>query len=828
MKSQTRVVVIGGGIAGCSTLYHLTQEGWGDVVLVERNELTSGTTWHSAAQVTNFGMNQTMVGLKSHSIRLYKELAADSEYPINYHHGDGGIRLANTERVMEGYRHFASQAKGMGVDFEIIDAAECARRHPLITTDNLLGGLWDPLDGDIDPAQLCQALVRRARKAGAEVYRNTPVTGLTQHKDDSWTVHTAHGDIRCQIVVNACGYRVNEVGAMMGVHHPVASMEHQYFLTEPIAELEARETRVPLLRCPIDDFYSRQEKKGLLVGFYEQGCKTWGMDGIDPDFVNALCPNDVDRVMPVLENVFKRMPALEKVGIHTIVNGPITYSIDGAPLVGPIPGKRNAFCIIGLRAGLGEGGGHGWLLAQQIVHGEACYDTWVIDPRRFTGHANVELTALKAIEDYQNEFRFHFPHEHRPAGRPIKTTPLTPILAAEGAEFGVVNGWERLAYIKPSPEFHETHSFRFTEAFDVVASEVKAVQAGVGLTEVNGFNRIEVTGDGARDWLDTMFCGRIPRKAGKVGLGYLLNHHGNVKGEATLANLDEGTIWYGSAAASEFHDMDWLSAHLPRDGSVKLRSLTNDWTILALAGPKSRDVLSVAARGDWSAEAFPWLSVRRAFVGIAPAVVMSVSYSGELAYEIHVPNAQLYAAYLALRKAGEAHGLRLFGSYAVESMRLEKGYRHWKADLVTEFTPFESGLARFVDLSKPAFVGKAALERMQVAGARRAFVTMVLECTHAPAHPGDSITHEGRVIGTVTSAGWGHRVGKNIAMGFVEPDFAAVGSRVQVEVIGEPVAAQVVPGCLYDAENSQLRGANNAGSVPIAGPTDGRTLETTR
>ncbi|MCV2872500.1 FAD-dependent oxidoreductase [Defluviimonas sp. WL0050] len=805
MKTQTRVVVIGGGIAGCSTLYHLTKEGWTDVVLVERNELTSGTTWHSAAQVTNFGMNQTMVGLKSHSIRLYKELAEDPEYPINYHHGDGGIRLANTERVMEGYRHFASMAKGMGVNFEVIDAAECARRHPLISTDNLIGGLWDPLDGDIDPAQLCQALARRARKAGAEVYRNTPVTGLTQHKDDSWTVHTENGDIHCEIVVNACGYRVNEVGAMMGVHHPVASMEHQYFLTEEIPAIREAGHRMPLLRCPISDYYCRQEKNGLLVGFYEQGCKTWGMDGIDPNFVNALCPDDLDRVTDVLEGAFARMPALMEVGIHTVVNGPITYTIDGAPLVGPIPGKRNAFCIIGLRAGLGEGGGHGWLLAQQIVHGEACYDTWCLDPRRFTGHANVELTALKAIEDYQNEFRFHFPHEHRPAGRPMKTTPLTPILAAEGAEFGTVNGWERMAYIKPSADFHETHSFRFTEAFDVVAKEIKSLQASVGLTEVNGFNRIEITGTDARDWLDTMFCGQVTKKPGRVGLGYLLNHHGCVKGEATLANLDAETIWYGSAAASEWHDMDWLRAHLPKGKDIQLRSLTNDYTILVLAGPKSRDVLAAASRGDWSAAGFPWLAVRRAFVGIAPAVVMAVSFSGELAYEIHVPNALLYSAYLALRKVGEAHGLTLFGSQAVESMRLEKGYLHWKADLITEFDPFETGLHRFVDLSKPDFIGKAALGRRKAEGTRRQLVSLVLDCTHAPAHGGDSVVMEGSVVGTVTSAGWGHRVGRNIAYAFVDPGFAAEGTSLTVEVIGEPVPAVVIDAALYDPQNLLVR-----------------------
>lgn len=805
MKTQCRAVVIGGGIAGCSTLYHLTQEGWTDVVLVERNELTSGTTWHSAAQVTNFGMTQTMVGLKSHSISLYKELADDPDYPINYHHADGGIRLANTEAQMDGYRHFASMARGMGVEFEVIDAEECARRHPLISTDNLLGGLWDPTDGDIDPAQLCQALARRARKAGAEVYRNTPVTGLTQLPDDSWIVHTEKGDIACEVVVNAGGYRVNEVGAMMGMEHPVASMEHQYFLTEEIPAIRDAGHRMPLLRCPISDYYCRQEKNGLLVGFYEQDCKTWGMDGIDPNFVNALCPDDLDRVTDVLEGAFERMPALMETGIHTVVNGPITYTIDGAPLVGPIPGKRNAFCIIGLRAGLGEGGGHGWLLAQQIVHGEACYDTWVIDPRRFTGHATVELTALKSIEDYQNEFRFHFPHEHRPAGRPMKTTPLTPILAAEGASFGVVNGWERMEYIKPTPDFKENHGFRFNEAFDVVAGEVAAVQNAVGLTEVNGFNRIELTGSGVHDFLDRMMCGRVTRKAGRVGLGYLLNEQGRVKAEATIANMPDGSVWYGSAAASEYHDRDWLAAHVREGEDVQIKMLTNDWTILVMAGPKSRDVLSAVSRADWSKAAFPWLSVRSAFIGIAPAMVMSVSFSGELAYELHIPNNQLYSAYLALRQAGEAHGMKLFGSRAVESMRMEKGYMHWKADLLTEFDPFETSLDRFIKIDKGDFVGRDALIEHQKAGMRKKLVTLRVDTDIAPAHGGASIMQGGRVVGTVTSGDWGHRVGANLAYAFVDVDVVANPVDLTVDIIGTEYPVKLETEQLYDPENLLVR-----------------------
>lgn len=810
MKTRTKVVVIGGGIAGCSTLYHLTQEGWSDVVLVERDELTSGTTWHSAAQVTNFGMNQTMVGLKSHSIALYKKLRDDPEYPVGYHHGDGGIRLANTEEQMQGYRHFASMARGMGVEFEVIDAEECARRHPLISTENLLGGLWDGEDGDIDPAQLCQALAYHARKAGAEVYRNTPVTGLRQHKDDTWTVETTNGNIDCDIVVNACGYRVNEVGAMMGVHHPVASMEHQYFVTEDIDGIVQAGHRMPLLRCPISDYYSRQEKNGLLVGFYEQDCKPWGMDGISPNFSNDLCPDDLERVMDVLEGAFARMPALADVGIKRVVNGPITYTIDGAPLVGPIPGKRNAFCIIGLRAGLGEGGGHGWLLAQQIVHGEACYDTWCLDPRRFTGHANVELTSLKAIEDYQNEFRFHFPHEHRPAGRPAKTTPLTPILAAKGAEFTVVNGWERVDYFKPSPDFHPHHTFEFDESFDVIAKEVQLVQTKVGLTEVNGFNRIEITGADRHSFLERMMCGRVQKCDGRVGLGYLLNDHGMIKAEATVANIpasDRGPdrVWYGSAAASEYHDMDWLTSHVQDDEDVQFKSLTNDQTILVLAGPRARAVLSKAARGDWSKDAFPWLSVRECFIGFAPATVMAVSFSGELAYEIHVPNSALYAAYLALTDAGVEHELGLFGTRAVESMRMEKGFLHWKSDLITEFDPFETGLDRFVKMDKPDFIGKAALENRVRNGVQKRLVSLEIDCDHAPAYGGASLMKGDDVVGTITSGAWGYRVGKNLAYAFIDPSLSEIGTCVKLDLLGQLVDANVFAPSPYDPNFELLR-----------------------
>ena len=804
MKSQARVVIIGGGIAGCSTLYHLTREGWSDVVLVERDELTSGTTWHSAAQVTNFGAVQTMVGLKSHSIRLYKELAEDPDYPINYHYSDGGIRLASTQGHVDGYRHFISVARGMGVEFELIDAAESARRHPLITTDGLLGALWDPSDGDIDPAQLCQALARRARKAGAEVYRHTPVTGLTKKANDEWIVHTAKGDIACEHVVNAGGYRVNEVGAMMGVTHPVVSMEHQYFLTDPIAEIEALDHRVPLIRCPTDDFYSRQEKKGLLVGFYERDCKTWGLDGIDPDFTSALCPNDPDRVLEVVEGACRRLPCLATAGIHTIINGPITYTPDGLPLVGRVPGKRNAWCIIGLRAGIGEGGGHGWLLAQEMVHGQACYDTWCLDPRRLTGHCTTEYTALKAVEDYQNEFRFHMLHEFRTAGRLAKTNPLYEVLKARGARFGTVNGWERALFFASDENFVDEPSFRFTETREVVAGEVKAVQERVGLMEVSGFTRFEVTGPAAAGWLDSLFTSPMP-KVGKVALTYSVTASGQVLSEVTVARLGEDRFWLGVAAAAEWHDRDWLQERLPHKG-VSLANLTAAHTILVVAGPRSRALMkSLSPRSPWSREDFPWLSVREVFIDQHRVIAMSVSFSGELAFELHVPNESLYHVYCLIEDAGKAFGLKPFGLYATESMRLEKGYRHWKADLINEINPFEAGLERFVRLNKGRFEGCDALADLVAKPPRRKFAMMTLESDLAPAHGGDSIRMNGDVVGTITSGGWGHRTGRNIAFGYVEPAHAAEGTRLEVEIIGERVNATVVADCLYDPGNQRVR-----------------------
>ena len=804
MKTQARVVIIGGGIGGVSTLYHLAKEGWTDAILVERDELTSGSTWHAAAQVTQFGANQTMVALKRHSIDLYRELANDPEYPINYHI-TGGMRLAHTPSQVDTYRHYIGMAAGVGVETEFIDAKEAGRRHPLMQTDGLLGAWWDPLDGDIDPAQLVFSLARHARNAGCEIYRFNPVENITRKPSGEFIVHTRNGDINCEIVVNASGYRVNEVGSMLGVTHPVVSMEHMYFLTEPIEDIAQLDSRVPIIRDPRDNFYSRQEKTGLLVGVYEQSCQLFGLDGIDPGFTKSLCPSDLNRCLDNMERIFKRLPCLTDTGIHTVINGPITYSADGAPLVGAVPGLPNTFACLGLRAGIGEGGGLGKVLAQIIVYGECEWDAWYLDPRRLTSWATVDTTCRKAVEEYQREFDYHLPQEYRPAARLARSTPLYAELDKQHCHWGVVNGWERALFFKPSPEFEDQNSYRFTPTRDVIAREVRGIVNSVGLMEVSGFNRYDIRGLGAGEFLDRMTCSAIPKQNGKVNLCYLLTEKGHLLSEATIARLGEEHYWYGSAAPAEWHDRDWLCQHMP--DSVSLNEMTTSHTTLVLAGPQSRNLLqSLSSRNDWSNEAFSTMRAKRMHFGNVGVLTMRVSFSGELAYELHVANEHLVFIFGLLKEAGIKFGLVQFGLYATESMRLEKGYLHWKADLIYERNPLEAGLEQFTKMEKPAFIGKEALQKESKRGYRQRLVVMAVNCDYAPAHAGDPVYLCGQHVGTVTSGGYGHRVQKNIAYAYVDARALTDDtSEFEVSILGECHSATLTARCMFDPQNLRVR-----------------------
>lgn len=808
LPARARVVVIGGGVGGASTFYHLTEHGWTDTVLVERDELASGSTWHAAGQVTQFGAVQTMVGLKKYSVELYTRLAADPEAPITYHRDDGGIRLGYDQSDLDGYRHFVGMAKGMGVDFEVLGPSEMAEAHPLMDITGLTCGLWDPVDGDIDPTGLVNGLCRAGRLNGGQVFRHTEVIGLEPTADgEGWIVRTTRGDIECESFVNAGGYRVHQIGKFYGLESAVSSMEHQFFITEELPELKELDRRVPLLRDPGDDFYSRQEHNGLLVGIYEQGCKTWGRDHIPDDFAGKLEPPDLDRLVDNMERVMERLPVLQTAGISSVINGPIAYSGDGVPLVGKLPGVKNGYAMLGIRAGIGEGGGLGKVLAEVIVDGESEWDTWCLDPRRFTRYADEAYASAKAVEEYQREFIFHRPDEHRPAGRKAKVTPLYDLLAAKGAEFGALNGWERVLYFHPSPDegaedFDHVPAFRFSTFHDQVGREARAVRDTVGIVEISGFTRFEVKGSGAADWLDSLSAGRMPA-VGRTALAYVSDDKGRFRSEFTFYRQADDHFWLFSAAAAEWHDLDLLNEADPPDG-VTITNLTDSHNAIMVAGPRSREVLAAVTDHPLDNRLFPWLSARHINVAGVDVHALRISFTGELGWELHFPTDHSVAVYEALWAAGEPLGMVNFGLLATESMRMEKNYRAWKHDLHTEFTVLEAGLDRFVDLSKD-FRGRDAVAAQRDAGPRRLFVALEVDNDEAAAHTGDPIWDGEELIGVVTSGGYGHTMGVNIAMGYVEPAYAEPGTELAIDVIGVRSPAVVRAEPMFDPEHQRPR-----------------------
>ena len=802
LPSRARVVVIGAGVGGASTFYHLTTHGWKDIVLLERDEFASGSTWHAAGQVTQFGAVQTMVGLKKYSVELYTKLAADPDRPITYRRDDGGIRLGYDQQDMDGYFHFVGMAKGMGVDFEVLSPSEMAEAHPLLDVSGLTCGLWDPVDGDIDPTGLVNGLVHAGRKNGGEAFKFTDVIGLTQTAD-GWTVHTNRGDIECESIVNAAGYRVHQVGNFYGLESAVSSMEHQFFLTEELPELQELGRRVPLIRDPGDDFYSRQEHHGLLVGIYEQDCKTWGRDHIPVDFANKLEPPDLDRLEDNMMRIMERLPVLQTAGISAIVNGPITYSGDGVPLVGRLPGRRNAYCMLGLRAGIGEGGGLGKVLAEIIVDGQSEWDTWVLDPRRFTQYADESYASAKAVEEYQREFVFDHPDEHRPAGREQKTTPLYDVLRSKGAEFGVINGWERALYFHPTENgFEHVPAFRFSTYHDQVGREAKAVRGNVGVAEINGFTRFLVEGAGAIDWFDTLAAGRIPA-VGRTSLSYVSDEKGRFLSEFTMTRLTEDSFWLLSAASAEWHDLDVLNEANPPSG-VTITNLTHDHNALMVSGPKARDVLAAVTDHPLDNKNFPWLATRQIQIAGWTVTALRLSFTGELGWELHMPMKASIPVYEAIHAGGADLGIVDFGLLATESMRIEKNYRAWKSDLHTEFNVLEAGLDRFVNMDKN-FRGRDAIAAQRDAGHRRVFVALEVENDEASAHLGDPIWHDDALIGVVTSGAYGHFTETNIAMGYVDPRFSEPGTELAIDVIGQRSGATVRAEPMFDAPHARTR-----------------------
>ena len=809
LPNHARVLVIGGGIVGCSILYHLAKAGWKDLVLLEQNELTSGSTWHAAGNCPNFAGSWGVMRMQAYSTRLYQRLGEEADYPINYS-STGALRLAHTAERMREFEHVRSMAHYQGIPMEMVSCADMQQLCPVLETHDLEGGLWDAADGDIDPAQVTQAFAKAARALGAHISRFCAVTGLRQRPSGDWEVETGKGALRAEIIVNAAGYRAPEIGRMMGRDIPSVSMSHQYLVTDDIPELAARDAKIPMIRDPDVSYYLRQERHGLILGPYERQATPYWTRPDDPmpeDFSFQLWPDDLDRIESYVEDACARMPILGTAGIRKVINGPIPYSPDGLPLVGPVPGIRNAFEACAFTFGIVQGGGAGKVMADWIVEGAPEWDMWAIDPRRFTDFATKSYAIAKAKEVYANEYAIQFPFLEWPDGRPAKTSPLYEGLKARGAEFGARGGWEKPTWFSPPglggsalPATYDRPAW-----FETVAAEVRAVRDGVGLLDLTAFGRFELKGPGAAEWLNGLIAGALP-KPGRITLAYFCTPQGRILTEMTVTRFAEDHFWLLTAVGAQWHDGDWLRRHLPVDAGLTLEDITARWGTLVVAGPKSRDVLAGIVDRDLSNDAFPWLTHQPVEIGMSRGVAIRVNYVGELGWELHMPIETLAGVDRTVRDAGEAHGIRDFGIYAMESMRLEKCYRSWKGDLSTDYSPLTGALDRFIRLGKPAdFIGKVALQAEHESGSPERFVPLIVEAGTVDAVYLSTVWKGDQPVGLVTSGGYGHRIGKSIALAYVRRDLAVEGKLLEVEILGRRIRATVGSEPLYDPANERLR-----------------------
>ncbi len=812
LPGTARVVIIGGGAVGASSLYHLAKLGWRDCVLLEKDELTSGSTWHAAGNVPTFSASWSVMNMQRYSTELYRTLGEAVGYPMNYH-VTGSIRLGHTRDRMLEFERVVGMGRYQGMDVEMCTVADLVSRYPFLETHDLAGGLYDPCDGDIDPAQLTQALAKGARDLGARIVRFCAVTGARREHGE-WVLETGQGDIRCEYVVNAAGYRAQQVGALFGRFVPMVSMSHQYLLTDPIPELEAytAETghKLPLLRDVDSSYYLRQEKTGLNLGPYERGCRAHWVTPDDPlpdDFAFQLYPDDLDRLEWYIADAVARVPILGSGGVNKVINGPIPYAPDGNPLIGPMPGVPNAFEACVFTFGIAQAGGAGKVLAEWVVEGGTEWDMWSCDPRRFTAWADQDYAHRKAIEVYGHEYAMHYPHYQWPEGRDKRLSPLHERLAEAGAQFGAYNGWERATWFARDGDDTSLESqatwAREGPWFAAVGEECLAVRDAAGILDLPGFSRFEVSGEGAVDWLRGLVAGRIAR-VGRIGLAYFPDHRGRILTEMSVVRLEQDRFWLITAATAEWHDREWLERNLPAGTAIRIEDRTEEFGTLILAGPNSRAVLAPVCDADLTA---PWLTHQPARIAGHEVRLVRVSFTGELGWEVHADVAALADVYAALMAAGEAHGLRRFGMYALDSLRLEKGYRAWKGDLSTDYSLLEGGLERFVRLDGPDFIGREAILAERRRGVARRFSTLVVDAGEYDAPYMSTVWRGGEQVGETTSGGWGHRLGKSIALGTLRADCATPGTAVEVEMYGRRYAAQVQEDRpLYDPQNDRLRG----------------------
>jgi dimethylglycine dehydrogenase len=837
MKTQARVVVIGGGVVGVSTLYHLAKKGWSDVVLVERKELTSGSTWHAAGLLPLFNLSYSVGQIHKYSVKLYSELEDETGQHVGFKNVSN-IRIARTKDRWDEFMYYAGIAETIGVKVNKLTPAQLKEIWPLCETDGILGAIQHPDDGYIQPADLTQALAKGARSRGAEIYRNTTVIAIAQLSSGEWLVKTDKGDITCEHVVSCSGNFARKTGAMVELDIPVIPVEHQYIVTEPSPLIKERQAKglpeMGVLREADSSWYLREENGGFVLGIYEKGAPCCYMDGPSDQSEYELFQGELERLEPYIETTIARVPAFGELGIKKIYNGAIAYTPDGSPIIGPAWDKKNFWLNEGHSFGVTAAGGAGWQLAEWIVDGEPTIDMMGVDPRRFGPYATKGYLKEKTEEAYANVFTMHYPEEERAAARPLKRTPCYDRMKDLGAVFGSVYGWERPGWFAPKgytltekdldrPDVLLNHnhaaptedgrivekwSFRRSNAFRFVGEECRNVMDNVSLQDMSAFAKMEVSGAGAREWLDSILANRIPKKMGRIALCHLLTVNGGVRSEFTVYEWAPGRFYLVSAGAYERHDHDTLRKLLPADGSVKLNPITTRLGVLVLAGPNSRKLLQKLTTTDLSNEAFPWLSGQSISVGVTSAHVLRVNFVGELGYEFHHPIEQQVALFDALMEAGKEFGIKPYGIKAMSSLSIEKSYRLVPRELSIEYSAYESGLDRFVHPNKGQFIGRDALVAGREKGLNWNFVTMEVHgVTDADSdvRGSEPIYSNGKLVGRATNGGFGWRANKSLGLGMVKPDFSALGTELEIKILDKMFKASVIAESPYDPDNVKLR-----------------------
>ena len=805
MKTTTRVVIIGGGVVGASVLYHLTKLGWSDVMLLERSELTSGSTWHAAGGFHTLNGDTNMAALQGYTIKLYKELEEITGMSCGLHHV-GGVTLADNQDRFDMLLAERAKHRFMGLETEIVGPEEIAKIAPVTNLDGIIGGLYDPLDGHLDPSGTTHAYARAAKMGGAVIETHTMVKETNQRPDGTWDVVTDKGTIHAEHVVNAGGLWAREVGAMAGVYLPLHPMEHQYLVTEEvpmIKEMMADGREHPHVMDPAGESYLRQEGMGLCIGFYEQTCRPWAVGGTPWSFGQDLLADDFDKIEESINFAYRRFPDLERAGVKNVIHGPFTFAPDGNPLVGPVPGLRNYWSACGVMAGFSQGGGVGLTLAQWMIEGEPERDVFAMDVARFGKWISPGYTLPKVIENYQKRFSVAYPNEELPAARPHHTTPMYDIFSSMGAVWGQQFGLEVPNYFATGDEpTFETPSFRRSDAFEATGREVLAVREGVGINEVQNFGKYLISGPNARAWLDRIMAGRVPA-FGRISLTPMLSAKGRLIGDFTMSCLGEElfqlTASYGAQA---FHSR-WFEQNMME--GVHVENISDRRTGFQIAGPKAREVLQSCTLTDVSAMKF--LDVAEITVGMTNCLVQRVSYTGDLGFEIYCDAMAQRQLWQTLWEAGRPHGMTPFGMRAMMSLRLDKFFGAWLLEFGPDYTAAETGLDRLISFKKNTdFVGRAAAEQERTDGPARKLVAFEVDAIDTDVQGYEPIWHKGSVIGFCTSGGYSHYAQKSVAQGFVPVPQAQEGLEVEIEILGQMRPARLITTPLFDADGARMRG----------------------